>query len=51
MASEKVALILKLDPQFVHLSNGAFERMYGGTEYRQFDWITFNIHSRTLNTL
>ena len=51
MVSEEVALILKLDPQFVHLSTGAFECMYAGTEYRQSDWIIFNIHSRTLNTL
>lgn len=51
MGSEEVALILKLNPQFVRLSNGASKCMYGGTEYRQFDWIIFNIHSRTLNTL
>ena len=51
MASEVVTLILKLDPRFVHLSNGAFEYMYGGIEYRQSDWIISNVHSRTLNTL
>ena len=51
MVLEEVALILKLDPQFVHLSNGAVECMYSGTEYRLSNWITFNIHPRTLNTL
>ena len=51
MVTEEVTLILKLDPQFVHLGNGAFECMYGGTRYRQFDWIIFNRHSRTLSTL
>ena len=37
MVSEEMALIRKLGPQFMHLSNGAFECMYGGTEYRQID--------------
>ena len=28
MVSEEMTLILKLGPQFMHLSNGAFECMY-----------------------